>query len=376
MTPFLFKNIDHKNEQWKPIASIILKGDTSLRELLTDDSLRRRLCFFCIYIIFFVVSAVMSAINMTTSWKLLTLSTIIFAGTNLINALLSLISRTTEILARVLFAAESILLFTFFLICGEPEGFSAIWAALLPACGLLLYGVKLGAIISSVQYIILLFLFWTEIGNSLLQFSYTESFLFRFPLLYAAFFCTGVFFEGIRAATQEELTETRSNFEYLYRHDSLTGIYNRYGFNQQMDLFLDEKHAEGYAFAIVDLDHFKRVNDSYGHQNGDLVLQQVAKDLVSQVASAGTVCRWGGEEFAILLNSAESAQSLCESLLQHRRSNPISLTSGSYTITISIGLLEITPGLVISAANLVNLADANLYEAKNTGRDKIVTTRL
>lgn len=126
--------------------------------------------------------------------------------------------------------------------------------------------------LSFLQLLVLLFFFWTPMGRGLLMYSYTESFMLRFPLLYIAFWCIGLLFEVIREATQKELENARNRFERLYRQDALTGLYNRYGFNEELDKLL-ESRKDSLAFAIVDLDHFKNINDTYGHSQGDIVLR-------------------------------------------------------------------------------------------------------
>lgn len=361
---------------WKNIASLIIDNRRKLRELLTDDDLRIRIQFFCVYIIFSIVSMFMTVVNIATEWKSLMLSTLIFSIANLINILLSLVSKRGEYLARVLFAIEILALFAFFTISGNPEGFSAIWIALLPACGLLLYRLTYGIVLSLAQFLILIFLFWTEPGKALLQYEYTVSFLLRFPFLYIAFFAVGCFFEFIRSSTQKELVTTREQYMYLSKHDILTGLYNRSGFNAGMSETLREDHAEGYALAILDLDNFKTINDTYGHSHGDTVLAGVANTLAETVGESGKVSRWGGEEFAILFMREEGAEETCLRILELVRSLSFFALGETYHVTVSIGLLRFHSAKDIDTSTLVTLADANMYTAKQNGKDRLVVSTL
>ena len=361
---------------WRPVPVLIYRSDKTLRELLTEDRLRRRIQFFFIYIIFAMVSLLMTVVNLITGWRMLMMSTLIFGVANLLNIGLCMLSELTEQRTRYLCTVEIFILFNFFLVFGEPEGFSAIWVALLPSCGLLLYGLKNGTLISAGQFCILVFLFWTTPGNELLQIEYTDSFLLRFPLLYMAFFAVGFLFELLRSLMANELTEARNRYYFMHNHDALTGVYNRYGFNDRMDELLRKNGDAGCAFAIADLDYFKTVNDECGHAVGDEVLRRVAEDCVRLAGEHASVCRWGGEEFAILFHSDAEAEAICERILEERRTAIFRFDEHTFCKTISIGLVLIPSGHSMTAADIVNHADANLYLAKEQGRNRLICTTL
>ena len=363
-------------KEWKNIARIISENRFQLRQLLTNEALRVRIQFFCLYIVFFAVSVLMTVVNVITGWHLLMLSTLVFAIVNLINLGLSMIGARGEITARILFAVEFVTLFAFFAIVGQPEGFSAIWIALLPACGLLLYRLKYGMILSLVQFAVILFLFWTKTGNSLLMYEYTPSFLLRFPLLYVAFFCVGAFFEFIRYATQKELSETRAQFEFLSNHDALTGLLNRSGFNAGLEEALARYNKAGHAFAIVDLDDFKKINDRFGHASGDVVLRETAEAIRGAVGELGIVCRWGGEEFSILLNTRADAQEQAMAILRAIRAQSFSFAGVTFGITASLGMVEFDSGYALDASAIISAADENLYTVKRRGKNNLLVSYL
>ena len=366
----------HEEKNWRNIASIIFSDREHFSNLLTDEQQRIRIQFLCVYIIFCLVSSFMTVVNVVTEWRQLMLATLVFAVVNLINVFLCFINWKTEVLSRVLFAIEIISLFAFFCICGEPEGFSAIWIALLPACGLLLYRLRAGFIISAVQLVIVVFFFWTEKGASLLHYEYTESFRMRFPMLYVAFFMIGVLFEYIRFATQKELMETREKFEYLSYHDILTGVSNRFGFNKDVEEMLSQSGEHDYALAITDIDNFKAVNDTYGHFNGDVVLKELAGIITESIGENGRVSRWGGEEFCILFTDGKKAQEQCEKMLKAIREHEFVFEGRTCRITVSIGLVIFDSAEINDTAKLFKAVDGNLYTAKNNGKDRIETSRL
>ena len=186
-----------------------------LSELLTYDDSRQHIQFVSVFALMALISAFMTVLNYFTGWReALMTATLAFSVLNLLNALLEYFGKEKlRTLPRVLFAVEIITLFTFFVINGQPEGFSTLWAALLPACGLLLYKGYVGSLIAGVQLVILIFLFYFPAGKDLLLYDYNDVFMMRFPVLYTAFFIIGLFFELIRHFTQTELTAARDRYK-------------------------------------------------------------------------------------------------------------------------------------------------------------------
>ncbi len=364
------KSTDKKGE-WQNIVKTYKAKNATISELFTDDELRIRILFFNVYLLFGFISIGMTVLNFYTGWRALMVSTLVFGLVNILNVVLCFVSKTAEFATRILFAVESCLLFLFFAIVGEPEGFSIIWAAVLPTCGMLLYRLKYGTILAGTQQIILFLLFWTPFGKNLLMYDYTETFLFRFPILYMAFFAAGILFEFVRSNTQSELLKTRDEYAYLSNHDTLTGLFNRYGFNLHIDELMKQKNKSGYSFAIMDIDHFKNVNDTYGHGNGDIVLKKVASEIRDAVGDDGIVCRWGGEEFSILFDGTKNSSEICNNIINGRRMNDFVFDGKVCHVTISIGLLKVGAGKKLSPSEIITKSDANLYKSKTCGRDRL-----
>ena len=131
---------------------------------------------------------------------------------------------------------------------------------------------------------------------------------------------------------------------------------------------------------ILDIDHFKRVNDSWGHAAGDAVLRELAQRIDMQVRASDVAARYGGEEFVVLLPNTDvsSASLLAERIRTEIAASPIKLPRGeSVTITASIGIAEVSPGpdekdLKTLGDSLIARADVALYAAKSSGRDRVV----
>ena len=162
--------------------------------------------------------------------------------------------------------------------------------------------------------------------------------------------------------------------------DPLLGIYNR----RYLDRRLQEEfnRAKRYSLPLsvllLDIDHFKSVNDSHGHQVGDLVLNYLSKLLLSAIRATDIIARYGGEEILIIApsTSISAAATLAERIRQHVETHELVLTSGSdkrqaIRITISIGVTELDQD-VANTEELVHNADEELYRAKGEGRNRVM----
>lgn len=164
--------------------------------------------------------------------------------------------------------------------------------------------------------------------------------------------------------------------EFAYR-DQLTGIPNRRAFDETLDREWRRalRAASELSLVMFDIDHFKAYNDRYGHQRGDECLRQVATEINEAARRAGDfAARYGGEEFAMILanTSPEGAQAMAEAVRLAVRRREIEFGDGP--VTISGGCATLVPADWQSAADLVAAADAALYIAKATGRDRIVAS--
>ena len=340
-------------------------------EIISDDAKRAVLQYYVVFSIFSIIGLFMTIINLVTHQGWLVLVTGIFTGACLLNVGLILIRKKwAYALAVSLFVVEIIAIFIYFIISGAPAGFSVLWIVLLPAFGLLFFRIKGGSIFSGFIFLLLIFFFWTPTGKGLLQFEYNQTFMMRFPILYIAFFMVALFLELIRSATNKEMKRAREKYEFLSYHDSLTGLYNRTGYRDHMTPNI----KPGVGIVMIDMDHFKQINDTYGHNNGDKVLVEAVKIMQQVLKSSGEICRWGGEEFLILINHDSEAQELCEEMLAAVRSHVFKLEDNTKCrLTMSIGLVLLRDWMdKFSAHKLITQADNNLYEAKDQGRDRLV----
>lgn len=156
--------------------------------------------------------------------------------------------------------------------------------------------------------------------------------------------------------------------------DALTGIYNRRGLFQMGEFEFQRARRIQRPFSIMmfDIDHFKKINDTYGHAAGDQILQQLAQRCTKTSRATDLTGRYGGEEFIILLTETnlEAAKLIGERLRQSIMCTPFSTDSGELVVTVSIGVTESNPADTLNT--LIERADAALYKAKNAGRNRVV----
>jgi diguanylate cyclase (GGDEF)-like protein len=157
--------------------------------------------------------------------------------------------------------------------------------------------------------------------------------------------------------------------------DGMTGLYNRRFLEEFIDKVMKQTMRDGgtYTVLMIDIDYFKLVNDSYGHDAGDIVIRGLSTILKDSIRAADLAIRYGGEEFLILLRNAESDGAIAVAHKIKTAFNDTKFNVGSETIqkTLSIGLASF-PSDADSIWKVIKYADTALYEAKNTGRNKVV----
>jgi len=173
--------------------------------------------------------------------------------------------------------------------------------------------------------------------------------------------------------------ETEESFRRLYEssiRDGLTGVHNRKYLDErlQAEYSFASRHGTPLSLIMLDLDHFKLVNDTHGHQTGDHVLRNVSAVLQSSIRAEDTVARYGGEEFAILVPGVdlEHASAMAERIRSIVAGMTVYCDDEAIQITVSAGIATHNPKPYDSSEEFVAAADRALYEAKAQGRDRVV----
>lgn len=177
-------------------------------------------------------------------------------------------------------------------------------------------------------------------------------------------------------AMERRLAEARDRFRTQATRDPLTGLSNRLDIMGILDREVGrtERQATPLAVIMVDLDHFKRINDTYGHPSGDSVIREAARRMNDAVRVYDSVGRYGGEEFIIVLPGADAAIAgrVAERLRKAIACQAVNLSTGSISVTVSLGVAATGGQDTRSAEELIKRADQALYQAKNAGRDRVV----
>jgi len=200
-------------------------------------------------------------------------------------------------------------------------------------------------------------------------------------LLFIAYFYEYYRHEAYTSLNLEfsERKQAEAKLEHMATHDPLTGVYNRQVLEQQLSDEINRANRYNHTLSIfmLDIDYFKPVNDTYGHQAGDTVLRSFAEVVGNSIRNTDFLARYGGEEFVVILpetpftEAIELAERLCNLIAEH--SCPIA-DHKELNITASIGVAAF-PDYAKSWQDLLNVADNTMYAAKKAGRNQVKTPR-
>jgi diguanylate cyclase (GGDEF)-like protein len=176
---------------------------------------------------------------------------------------------------------------------------------------------------------------------------------------------------------EHDLRETNARLERLASVDELTGLLNRRALEAalQRDMARADRERHAFSILLLDIDHFKRVNDTWGHQAGDAVLTMVGATLIQTLRGSDVAGRFGGEEFMCLLPVTDTvgAQVVAERLRTSLLERTVQASDASIRVTVSIGIATVCgPGCRAANQSIVRRADECLYRAKAEGRNRVV----
>ncbi|MFP5246330.1 MAG: diguanylate cyclase [Thermoanaerobaculia bacterium] len=178
---------------------------------------------------------------------------------------------------------------------------------------------------------------------------------------------------------QKELLETNKRLELLSITDGLTKLHNHRYFQDELARAFEEsqRYQRPLSLAMIDIDFFKKFNDTYGHAVGDDVLKRVAQLYEHSVRSTDLVARYGGEEFAVMMPETSLADGItfAEKIRHIVESTPLQTQIGPLNVTVSIGVASVPHSRIRTAKELIVAADKALYRAKKNGRNQVQAER-
>ena len=181
-----------------------------------------------------------------------------------------------------------------------------------------------------------------------------------------------------KARLKKEIKNAREKIAMMSIRDELTRLYNRRYFNEVVEKEVSRamRYETSLVLCMIDLDYFKKINDTYGHLAGDMTLSEIAGMLKKCVRQSDLCCRYGGEEFAVIMTNTDTkgARKVSERFREMVAHELFKYNSSEFHCTVSVGIAKYKPELKQSSTKLVEAADNALYQAKAQGRNRVVTT--
>lgn len=301
---------------------------------------------------------------------------IVFAALLLANATLYPFLQRLALL-RWGFISVITMVLAFVALSGIEEGTGVLWLYVFPPVVFYVSSLRFGATICIITLMVLTIVL-TPLGQSFTA-VHEYSLPFRLVLINSLAFVMVFSFILDRSRRQHatRLREMAEVFEHAATHDALTGLFNRREGTDRLATEYARFRRTGAPFSVVlvDIDHFKSINDTLGHDTGDIVIRGVAERLVAGSRKMDSVIRWGGEEFLLILPDAGEKEAL--GMAQRTREiltgAPIEAHGRPLEITCSFGVTEVREDDAIQ--KLLQRADDRLYHAKTTGRNRIAGER-
>ncbi|MBO7923430.1 GGDEF domain-containing protein [Alteromonas sp. KS69] len=299
-------------------------------------------------------------------------ATILFAISHKLQAMIGA-KRGSFISATVLIACLMSLMLIL-VVTGGSENTGPLWIFTVPSVTMFFTGFRRGLMALTGFAAVIIVIFFTP-DNALLATEYSFEFKTRIVYTFITVSFLSAVYEYSRQRSYNTAVYLSEQFKRQARYDPLTTILNRRGGQQQLEQELSrmQRNKKPFSIALADIDRFKSINDTFGHDAGDEVLKKVASVFSSRLRAQDGLSRWGGEEFLFIFpeTNEQDARMVTEQIRENLSANAIPVDNKSHRVTSSFGVCEITPSMTLTTA--LNLADQALYQAKNDGRNKVCT---
>jgi diguanylate cyclase (GGDEF)-like protein len=263
------------------------------------------------------------------------------------------------------------MLMIFLVYSGGVDNTGPLWIFIVSPVSLFLLGLKRGLIEISIFFLIICFIFFLPydiFSNAV----YPINFKVRLVYVFVTVTFLSACYEYFREESYKETLVISKQYERLASTDQLTKLCNRRSVLMMMEKESSRisRNNESMSIILCDVDHFKQVNDQYGHNAGDKVLIRLGEIFTKTIREQDTVARWGGEEFLFLLpqTTAKNAEVLAHKVHNELTKESVHYEGTDIKITVSMGIAQMAANQDIH--EVINQADKYLYEAKHAGRNQ------
>ena len=260
-------------------------------------------------------------------------------------------------------------------ILGRTEISLFYWAFVLPTVSFSVLGDKKG--LAFCLFFFFLNIVLMTVPESLLLSSkpYSSFVIARSSIIYLILTFAMYYYESSQQMLIKYIQQEKEQYENASKHDALTGLSNRTDIMEKMEEEQERCLRKGSLFTLImcDIDHFKRINDNFGHDSGDYVLKMIASLFKDQVRGIDCPSRWGGEEFLIMLveTDLEGGQQVAERIRKRIENTVFKYKDTKMPVTMTFGL-SMYRGKDDNIEDCIKRADSALYEGKNQGRNRVI----
>ena len=276
-------------------------------------------------------------------------------------------------LASSIVTISLMLIMIYLVFSGGLAGTGPLWIFIVPPMAFFFGGIRKGSIYLGIFVLtISVLMFYPD--DKLLAISYSYEFKSRLIYSFLTVSCSFAFYEYARQESFRRMREMSNDFEKQAMQDPLSGLLNRRGMLEELQREFDrsKRYQNELTVMMCDIDHFKKINDQYGHDKGDETIKELADIFKSGLRKQDSIARWGGEEYLLLLpeTNGEQALQLAEKLRIKIEQTEFHHNNKNFNVTVSFGLYQINQDDSIDQS--ISNADNNLYKAKEQGRNRCI----